>query len=197
MTLALRGDLDQAHALACEASEIAEITKKPYDICYSRVAGGFAHLMAGDMAAAANALETAMTTCRQAKVAVMLPSIARFLGPALAATGRRAEGRVLMHEAMRASEGSDALTVWCGLGLAQVLEPAEAIEALAGTLALAERLGLRPALALGLRRMGELRIATGDLGGGHDALQRSLSLARLVGMAREAASLEAQLSQNS
>lgn len=188
-THSLLGDSDTALTLAGEAAEIAQQTGKPYDISYAHLAHGLAHLMAGDAARAAAALERALEVGRAAKIAVLLPSVARFLGPAWVAIGRREAALELTREAVLASRGSGALTAWCGLAHAHALPETEALAQLEESAALALDLGCRPLAVLVLRRLGEVKLSRASGAEAVATLRQAHELAQQIGMAGEARAL--------
>ena len=192
-THSLLGASDTALTLAGEAAEIARLTAKPYDISYAHLAHGVAHLMAGDALKASSALEGSLEVYRMAKIAILLPSVSRFLGPAWVAIGRQEAALELTREGLLASRGSGALTAWCGLAHAHALPPEPALIQLAESSGMALELGCRPLAVLALRRLGEVLLSLARREEATPHLRQALELARQTGMAGEAAALETLL----
>ena len=160
-THALAGDFEAAAQVAAEASAVAVATGRPYDLAYAQVAAGFLDMVRGAPDAAAAALEAALRTARQNGIALLVPSIARYLGRAWALLGRLDEADALLAEAVAQTERQDlrGLRAWCGLALGVVQarrDPGAAAATLAGTLDLARRHGFRPVEAQALRLLGGL-----------------------------------------
>ncbi len=195
-THAMTGAFDEAFACAEEAHAIAEETSKPYDITYAHLATGFAHLQRSEPDLAVAALEAALSCCRSAGIGLLVPSVARYLGRAYAMTGRLAEARMLMTEAMTATASPSLmlLTVWCGLASGHVHGAAgdheDAIEQLEASLALARAHGYRPAETLALRLLAEIHAAQGRREAARAHADSSLTLAAELGMHPDRQALE-------
>jgi len=190
-TLALTGRIGESLALAAEARGIAEETRRPYDRSYAHLAEGYARLLGGDAAAALGPLEQALCQARAAEIALLVPSIARYLGRAYAAAGRHDAAEALLDEALAltTTQGLVGLTAWCKLALGEtrLARGAEAAAVLAEALALAERHGYRPAAAQAHRLLGRVHGAARREHDAQAALDRAIALADSLGMHPEAA----------
>jgi class 3 adenylate cyclase/tetratricopeptide (TPR) repeat protein len=113
-TYAMGGQAEAAVAIAQEALAIAEETRQPYDLAYARVAEGFHHYMLRDYGAGAAAFEIGLGVCRASGIALLISSIARYLGHCYAALGRRDEAHALLEEALAQSstQGVVAFLTW-------------------------------------------------------------------------------------
>lgn len=188
-THALLGEFETAEAVAAEASAVAEGTKRPYDLSYARVASGFLHLVRGAPGNAAEVLEAALHTARENGIALLVPSIARYLGRAWGELGRAEEAEALLAEAVAQTERQDlrGLRAWCSLALGAAQagrEPGAAAATLAATLELARRHGFRPVEAQALRLLGGLER---DAALAEQHLRAAACLAEAVGMRPEQA----------
>jgi tetratricopeptide (TPR) repeat protein len=78
------------------------------------VAEGFHYYMLRDYAAAATAFDIGLAVCRSAGIALLISSIARYLGHCYAALGRRDEAHALLAEALEQSttQGVVAFLTW-------------------------------------------------------------------------------------
>ena len=103
-TQALAGDFDVAAPIAAEASAVAVATGRPYDLASARVAAGFLDMVRGAADAAAASLEAALRTARDNGIALLVPSIARYLGRTWALRGRMDEADALLAEAVAQTE---------------------------------------------------------------------------------------------
>ncbi len=188
-TRAITGAFDAALALQREAEAIAAATGRPYDRSYASLAAGFLLFERDDAAGAVLALGAALEGARGNGIALLVPSVARYLGPALVATGRHEEARALMAEALRVAEarGLVGLSAWCRLGWAGALPPGDpaALAAATEALALATRHGYRPIEAQGLRLLARLRRHDGREAA--SLLRRASALAARLGMEPERA----------
>ena len=159
-TYALGGDADAAAAFAAEAVEVADLTRRPYDLAYARVAEGFHHFMLDDHAAAVAAFETGLGFCRGAGIALLVSSIARYLGRCYVAVGRHEDARALLAEALEQSSahGLIAFRAWCEAGFAHTHLPdvASSMAKFKSTMTLARQHGYRPVEAHAMHMLGVL-----------------------------------------
>ena len=157
---AARGEFKLAFDLAAEGEALAAETGQPYDAAYAPLATGFAHLMEGDDAAAAQAFEIGTAAARDAGIILQVVSHARYLGRAYAALGRIDEAYALLDESLAKTRELSlmGLTAWCMAALAHVhlasgSPAADATVAAAG--ALAFKHGYRPVQGICLRLSGD------------------------------------------
>jgi tetratricopeptide (TPR) repeat protein len=112
------------------------------------VAEGFHHYMLGDHEAAVIAFEIGLSVARASGIALLISSIARYLGHCYAAMGRHQDAHDLLAEALGQSSkhGLVAFRVWCELGSAHAHLPdvAAALPRFTAALDLARRHGYRP-----------------------------------------------------
>lgn len=188
-TYALQGDFERAFALAEENIDIAEETRKPYDLSYARLAKGFAHLLSNEPTEAIVVLEAALAAGRAAQIDILIPSVARYLGRAYVQTGRVAEAQGLLVEALRTARASDMVMLIAWLGIAgaqahaQAGDDAAARTALSDSLALSRMHGFRPSEALGLLLRAELDLGRGAADAAASALAEAEALVREMRMA--------------
>jgi tetratricopeptide (TPR) repeat protein len=186
-TYALAGDAISSEAYAAEARDIAEEIKRPYDLAYARVAEGFHYYMLGDHESAIVAFETGLDICRSSSIALLVSSIARYLGHSYAAMRRPEAANALLAEALAQSEahGLIAFRVWCELGRGHAALPdrATALQRFTNALALARQHGYRPVEAAASRMLGLLapRQAGTDQPNAVDHLRHALALAEQFG----------------
>ena len=159
-TYALGGDSDASAAFAAEAVEVADLTQRPYDLAYARVAEGFHHFMLDDHAAAVRSFETGLGFCRGAGIALLVSSIARYLGRSYVAVGRDEDARALLDEALdqSAAYGLIAFRTWCEAGDAHAhrAEPGRSLGKFVATMILARQHGYRPVEAHAMHMLGVL-----------------------------------------
>jgi class 3 adenylate cyclase len=200
-TYALGGDFESAAALAAEAIAIADETRRPYDLAYSRVAEGFHHFMRDDHDAAVAALERGLEFSRSAGIALLVPSVARYLGRSYALVGRRDHAHALLVEAIEQStaHGLVAFRAWCEAALAHTYLPdvSKAIEAFTDALELARGHLYRPVEVYAMRMLGVLqsRGPEQDRDRAQDWLTRSMELAEKLGLRPQLAEAQRDLAE--
>jgi tetratricopeptide (TPR) repeat protein len=181
---ALGGDADAAAAFAAEAIEVADLTRRPYDLAYARVAEGFHHFMLDDHAAAVGAFETGLGFCRGAGIALLVSSIARYLGRSYVAVGRVDDASRLLDEALEQSSanGLVAFRAWCQLGRAhtQRADVDRAAATFTATMHLARQHGYRPVEAQAMHGLGVL--GSPDNAASEAWLRQSLQLSDALGL---------------
>jgi tetratricopeptide (TPR) repeat protein len=191
---ALRGNFGEAHQHSDEALRLALRSGRRYDASYANLSKGIALLIEGDPSAALTHLTEAFRVCREASIAVLAPSIARFLGLAEARCGRSAVARTTLVGAMEAAsiQGNLAFTAWCRAALAEVtLEDGDAEEAARlATLARKEahRLGLRPVEVQAARLHAEAMGRGGEMPDAEvrEAIEHAFRMAQSMGLRPEA-----------
>ena len=198
-TLSLLGDFAGARAMAADAQAVAEATQKPYDLSYSRLAVGFAHLVQGASAAAAAELEVALSFARAAEILLLVPSIVRYLGRAYALMGQADQAHSVLDLAMAqtAQHGLVGLHAWCSAARGRALvstDPVRAADSYTETLDLARRHGYRPIEAHALRMLGVLAALAGDLPDAEARLRAAATIADAIGMRPELSAIHADLS---
>ncbi|MBR0682637.1 AAA family ATPase [Roseomonas eburnea] len=191
------GRWKQALARAGEALDLAEATKRPYDLSYTQAALGLAHLMGGAIDAAIPLLEDSLRIARANEIVLLMPHAARYLGRAYALSGRPDPAIPLLEEAIvqARSHKLAALEGWCTASLALAHHVAgadgEAERHAAAAAELAHRYGYRPLAAHATRLIGEIGSAQeGDaaaLQRAEAAFREALGLARTIGMRPELA----------
>jgi class 3 adenylate cyclase/tetratricopeptide (TPR) repeat protein len=187
-TYALGGDADAAAAFAAEAIEVADQTRRPYDLAYARVAEGFHHFMLDDHDAAVVAFEAGLAFCRGAGIALLVSSIARYLGRSYVAVGRGEDARALLAEALAQSSthGLIAFRTWCAAGLAHThLPDVESSAAhFTSTMHLARQHGYRPVEAHAMHMLGVLGPRDGPMSQAASEawLRQSLQLSEALGL---------------
>ncbi|MBV9782812.1 MAG: tetratricopeptide repeat protein, partial [Acidisphaera sp.] len=190
-TYATIGRDAEAAAAAAEARVIAQETRRPYDLSYADIAEGYARLLRGEDAAAVPPLEQALREARAAEIALLVPSIARYLGRAYAAIGRHEAAEALLEEALdlTRAQGLVGLTAWCNLALAhaRLARQLDVGPVLEEALALAERHGYRPVMAQVHRLLARLHAEAGRPREAAAAQQAASRLAEMLGMRPETA----------
>ena len=199
-THAIRGDFAEAHVLAAEAMAFVAEDDKPYNRSYASVGIGFALLMEGDGQGAVAALEPGLDTARQAGIALLVPSIARYLGRAYVLDGRYAAAFDLLHEAVSYSNEQSlyGLSAWCGTALACAHLAAGRPEArtIAGQVASqAKRHGYHPAHAIALRVAASAALAQGDAAAAVAGHEEACILLRGMRMVPELARAQRSLAE--
>ena len=181
-TYALGGDAEGAAAFAAEAIEVADQTRRPYDLAYARVAEGFHHFMRDDHDAAVAAFETGLGFCRGAGIALLVSSIARYLGRSYVVVGRADDARALLDEALEQSSahGLIAFRTWCEAGRAHSHLPDvdTSVAKFTETMHLARRHGYRPVEAHAMHMLG----VVGPRDGAVAWLRQSLALSESLGL---------------
>jgi len=198
-TYALGGQFQEAAALAAEAIAVADDTRQPYDLAYSRVAEGFHHFMRGDHDSAVAALEQGLEFSRSGGIALLVSSVARYLGRSYAVVGRRDHAHALLAEAIEQStaHGLIAFRTWCeaALALAHLPDVPKAIAAFSDVLELSHGHLYRPVEVYALRMLGVL-LSDGpeqDRERARDWLNRSIALADKLGLRPQMAEAQRDL----
>jgi tetratricopeptide (TPR) repeat protein len=191
---ALRGNFADAHHHSDEALRLALRSGRRYDASYANLSKGIALLIEGDAQGAHTHLAEASRVCREAGIAVLAPSIARFLGLAEARCGKAAVARMTLLGAMEAAgiQGNLAFTAWCRAALSEVtLDDGDAEEA--ARLALlarkeAQRLGIRPVEVHATRLHAEAMGRGGDMPDAdvREAIEHAFRTAQSMGLRPEA-----------
>jgi tetratricopeptide (TPR) repeat protein len=198
-THAITGAFDAARVELREAQAIAGATGKPYDRSYVALAAGFILLQQDDTDAAIVALEEALGYARDHGISLLVPSVARYLGPALITVGRAEAASTLLSGALRIAEAGHlvGLTAWCRMGWAGALPSSDpaAEQAAVEALSLAVQHGYRPIEAQGLRMLAQLRLHQGRAREAASLLRQSAVLAASLGMAPERARAERDLAR--
>jgi class 3 adenylate cyclase/tetratricopeptide (TPR) repeat protein len=198
-THAITGAFDAARTELREAQAIATVTGKPYDRSYVALADGFILLQQDDTDGAVAALEQALGYAQDHGISLLVPSVARYLGPALVTAGKPKAAATLLQEALRIAEAGNliGLTAWCRMGWAGALPPGDpaAEDAAVEALSLATRHGYRPIEAQGLRMLARLRLHQGRAAEAAALLHQSAALAGALGMAPERARARYDLAQ--
>ncbi|MDQ2803633.1 MAG: hypothetical protein M3Y41_13495, partial [Pseudomonadota bacterium] len=200
-TYALGGNADAAAAYAADAVEIAEETRRPYDLAYARVAEGFHHYMLGDHDSAVAAFEIGLDVSRSSGIALLVSSIARYLGRSYAVVGRREDAHDLLAEALEqsATHGLVAFRAWCEVGLAHAHLPdvAVSLPLFEGALALARRHGYRPVEVHAAHMLGLLcpRDSHYERATAAEWLRQSLRLSEHLGLRPHAALVRYDLAE--
>jgi tetratricopeptide (TPR) repeat protein len=116
--------------------------------------------MLDDHAAAVAAFETGLGFCRGAGIALLVSSIARYLGRCYVAVGRHEDARALLAEALEQSSahGLIAFRAWCEAGFAHTHLPdvASSMAKFKSTMTLARQHGYRPVEAHAMHMLGVL-----------------------------------------
>ena len=85
---------------ADQGIRLAEAVNHPYGLVAAYSSAGLLHLRQGDLDTASSLLERALSLCRTAKIALMLPTVAASLGATYALAGRLTESLSLLEEAV-------------------------------------------------------------------------------------------------
>jgi class 3 adenylate cyclase/tetratricopeptide (TPR) repeat protein len=202
-TYAIRGEFGKAFATIEEARQVADETRRPFDMCYARVGKGFCLLLHEEAVAAVGELEEALRLARTNDIALLIPSSMRYLGPAYAMTGRVAEANDLLQEAIERTKahGLIGMRIWSSAALASVQVTStvipKAIETLLGTLELADQYGFRPVRAQLMRLLGNLheKGGNGPADRAEEWYRSGIQLSCELGMRPEAAYAIRDLSQ--
>jgi predicted ATPase/class 3 adenylate cyclase len=195
ITCALTGALVEAHEAAREACEIAAATQRPYDLTYASVSQGLALFTEGDITTAVLRLEEALGHCRSGEIDILLPSLARFLGPAYLADGRHEDARALLEEAVSTTRAKGLLSfqawcgVWLGFALLAASQVARAAELCEEAISIARAGGLRTIEVYALRLTAALRVQQCKVApeAALRAYGEALNLAERLGMRPEVA----------
>lgn len=168
MARAILGEFAQAEHAAEEAWMIAEETARLYDLSYAALARGVVALLRGETDRALDLLRVAMDRCIEGDIQVLYPSVARFLGTALIATGQLNEAVALLEQAVARAHlrGLATFEAWCKAGLSVALLVAGRIPAAraaaASALDEARARGLRSVEAIALCSRARIVLASGE-----------------------------------
>lgn len=199
------GDLAAAVAASRQAREIAEATRRPFDLLACALYEGPLHLALGNVQAAIDVLEDGLEITRTSDIPVHIPFIARSLGRAYARAGRLADAEALLDSASdyAARHGLDGMRLLCGPALAMVRARRGDQRALAtcqATLETAKAAGMRPVEAQAMRALGQLHhraageaTAPASLAEAENWLRRAIALADELGMRPTATGARADL----
>ena len=186
------GALERARAVSARARELAETTRRPFDLLAVSLYDGGMHLVSGQVTRAIDVLERALKIARGSDIPVHIPFIARNLARAYAISGRLDEAEALLEEAMSYAEscGLGGMRILCGpaLGLVRALrDEADAVACCEVLLDAALDRGMRPAAVQMLRMLGFAQARAGDLAAAEAAYGGAIELADALGMGPEAA----------
>jgi class 3 adenylate cyclase/tetratricopeptide (TPR) repeat protein len=186
-SLAMLGEFDEAVAVGAEGVRLGEASSRQLRLTTACAGLGGALLVRGDLEAAIGPLERGLSIARD-QVALSFGSLASAVGHAYALGGRPAMGIPLVEEAVAHSRAiqrhSDIsryvrLLAECHL-LAGQIEPAT--KAAREALDLARRYGERGNEAEGLRILGDVTLAHGDMTAAETHLRGALGLAQQLEM---------------
>jgi tetratricopeptide (TPR) repeat protein len=117
-SLAELGEFDDGLAIGQENARIAEAAEHPYSIVFSRFGLGALHLRHGDLPRSVAALESALALCRSADIRAPLLNVVTPLCSAYAQSGRIADARKLVDEAVDVAVAmGDPLGHWLRTGV--------------------------------------------------------------------------------
>ena len=117
-SLAELGEFADGLAVGQENARIAEAAEHPYSIVFSRFGLGALHLRQGDLARAVAELESGLALCRSADIRAPLLNVVTPLCSAYAQSGRIADARKLVDEAVdMAVAMGDPLGHWLRTGV--------------------------------------------------------------------------------
>ena len=117
-SLAELGEFADGLAIGQESARIAEAAEHPYSIVFSRFGLGALHLRQGDLPRAAAELESGLALCRSADIRAPLLNVVTPLCSAYALSGRIADARKLVDEAVDvAVTMGDPLGHWLRTGV--------------------------------------------------------------------------------
>jgi class 3 adenylate cyclase/tetratricopeptide (TPR) repeat protein len=162
LTLAERGEFDQAAAEAQEGLRLADVLDHPYSLACAFRGLGRPYLARGDLDRAIRLTERAVALSRERHIPQIWPEIADQLGYAYALSGRVVDGLGMLEEALAALE-SMGMFQWrtpliAHLGEAYLLasRPEDALAMAERGLALSRERGHRGSEAWTLRALGEI-----------------------------------------
>ena len=123
MGAALLGKFQQALEQTAEACEIAEATKRVYDLAFAYRYHGFVYLRRGDTDAAMEALRRGFSICREHELNALLAFFCRDLGDANLLIGNISEAIRLLRDAVAVSRRNrnDFSEVWSSVQLGSAL----------------------------------------------------------------------------
>ena len=117
-SLAELGEFDDGLAIGQENARMAEAAEHPYSIVFSRFGLGALHLRQGDLSRAVTELESALSLCRSADIRAPLLNVVTPLCSAYAQSGRIADARKLVDEAVDVAVAmGDPLGHWLRTGV--------------------------------------------------------------------------------
>jgi tetratricopeptide (TPR) repeat protein len=117
-SLAELGEFDDGLAIGQESARMAEAAEHPYSIVFSRFGLGALHLRQGDLSRAVTELESALSLCRSADIRAPLLNVVTPLCSAYAQSGRIADARKLVDEAVDVAVAmGDPLGHWLRTGV--------------------------------------------------------------------------------
>jgi tetratricopeptide (TPR) repeat protein len=117
-SLAELGEFADGLAVGQENARIAEAAEHPYSIVFSRFGLGALHLRQGDLARAVAELESGLALCRSADIRAPLLNVVTPLCSAYAQSGRIADARKLVDEAVDIAVAmGDPLGHWLRTGV--------------------------------------------------------------------------------
>ncbi|HET9855657.1 MAG TPA: hypothetical protein VFR53_11425, partial [Methylomirabilota bacterium] len=117
-SLAELGDFADGLAVGQESARIAEAAEHPYSIVFSRFGLGALHLRQGDLPRAVAELEGGLALCRSADIRAPLLNVVTPLCAAYALSGRIADARQLVDEAVDIAVAiGDPLGHWLRTGV--------------------------------------------------------------------------------
>jgi tetratricopeptide (TPR) repeat protein len=160
--LAEIGEFDEGIEVGREAVRLAEEIDRPYTLVSACWGLGYLHGVRGDLDAATQLLDRALTAARGAGLTRLLPQVMRALGSAYALMGRVADGTALLEGAVALAESinlrvaeSNSLVL---LGEAHLLAGRTDDALVAGTraLAMARGRGQRGDEAFALHLLGDI-----------------------------------------
>ena len=187
------GDLARAVRASQEARDIAEATRRPFDLLAAAIYEGPLHLLFGNVDAAIDVLEEAMDITRASDIPVHIPFIARSLGRAYAMAGRLEEAEALLDSASDYAQrhGLGGMRLLCGPALALVRlhrgDP-RALATCLSTLEAARAAGMRPVEVQIMHVLGQLHAASAAPAEAEIWFRRAIQLADALGMRPDAAS---------
>jgi len=197
-SLAARGDLDEAMAVAVEAHGAARTVEHPYSFAFAEYALGRLHVERGAFEAAVAALERARALMERREIEHLRPAVEAWLGYALARSGGIDEGLALLRRAADAAAGlrrhGHGRMITC---LAESLLLAgcatEGVVWAERGLDLTRRQRERGHEAIALGVLGTARAALGDPAGAERCYHDALALAQTLGMRPVAAQCQVGL----
>ena len=201
--LSLSGRFARARSICDAATAIAGITGRPYDHSYSQLSEGVLMFAQGDPRHALEVLENAMRIAVERRIRVLVPSIARFVGLAHAASGQLVDAERVLREAIGHSraQGLVVFDAWCSAALAWVHHAAgdheAAITVAAAALEIAAGCDLGPIAVLAGRGMGRAFAGRGPAGhaDAEAAFRRAMARAEQAGMMPDVAHCHAELAR--
>lgn len=117
-SLAELGEFDDGLAIGQENARMAEAAEHPYSIVFSRFGLGALHLRRGDLSRAVAELQSALALCRSADIRAPLLNVVTPLCSAYAQSGRIADARKLVDEAVDVAVAmGDPLGHWLRTGV--------------------------------------------------------------------------------